>query len=348
MNRFDERGWQDFHTHSKWSDSSETLHEIAAAAEEVGATVQGVADHVRPVDPKRTGGMSIDAYTTHFGPGSLGRVNDNIRDRQASILEHNIDNNADENLTNPEIIEAAIAYKENYGQEELDKVMGNYDEQNVVLLNNIEVDYEEKNEEHVSNFLDTYEFDIPILSVHYFKDVFDDSKLKYIKKADLSDKDNGQIEDILDIYFQDVYSALESDLGDILAHPNLVETNSDINEFLEETGYDIRSRYEEAASIAEKEDMNLEINLKARQGIESTLYEDIVLGTEVPYTIGTDAHRANDMFERQKEADQVLEKACQPPQDHKDILGMSPKEIVEQQKEYTSGSQPTQMTERVF
>jgi histidinol-phosphatase (PHP family) len=153
-----------------------------------------------------------------------------------------------------------------------------------------EVDYHPDDEDRIRSFLDEAEFDYVVGSVHELRET--NVHMDYF--ADLTESDR---QSVVDDYFERVVALVESDLFDVLAHPDIVERNPALR------GYATDRHYREVARALADSRTVPEVNagridreygeFHPMPAFLSTLAEH-----DVPVTPGSDAHVSGQLRER--------------------------------------------------
>jgi histidinol-phosphatase (PHP family) len=164
---------------------------------------------------------------------------------------------------------------------------------NLTLYDSVEMDYEPDQAAAIGRFLDEADFDYTVGSVHY---VADKQVFPFESFAEASDAERRAF---VDDYYDTVVSLVESELFDVLAHPDLVENHPELHGL---TTADHRERV--AAACADSRTVP-EINA-GRAGDRGEF--DLFHPTEpllktfrdhgVRFVLGTDSHDPEDFADR--------------------------------------------------
>lgn len=153
----------------------------------------------------------------------------------------------------------------------------------IAIYDAAEIDYHQKDEATISDFLDKADFDYTIGSVHRIKGV-DVQNESYF--ADTSESERAMF---VDEYFKQLVALIDSELFEIVSHPDLFERN----QYLRNLGR--LEHYVRVAKALEQSDTIAEVNAGRVEGEYGNFHPrpqffDILQEYELEFTTGTDAH----------------------------------------------------------
>lgn len=155
----------------------------------------------------------------------------------------------------------------------------------------VEIDYHPDDEERTRTFLDRAGFDYVIGSVHEV------NGLDLASWGPFREMNDEVRADIIDQYYDQLISLIESELFDIVAHLDFMERNPHLR------GYATRDQYVRTAEALADSDTVPEIN-GARilsdygEAHPAPTFLDELLERDVRFTAGTDGHRPGEVPER--------------------------------------------------
>ena len=147
----------------------------------------------------------------------------------------------------------------------------------------VEMDYDPRDEDAISDFLDEANFQYAIGSVHHLEDV----TVHY--ESYFADKPEAERAALVDEYFEKVVSLVDSEVFEIAAHLDLVERNPALQ------GFATESHYRQVAEALERSRTITELN--AGRVLDdygeyhpSPPFLDVLQEYDVAVTVGTDSH----------------------------------------------------------
>lgn len=172
----------------------------------------------------------------------------------------------------------------------------------VLVKLGIEADYVPGCEYKLSSILRSYPFDYVVGSVHFIDGWgFDnpDEIDKYSKK---------NIDQVYERYFVLVQQAALSGLFDVMAHPDLIK------KFNYRPSLSLRPLYEDTAQAFKKAGVCVEVNTAGLRYPAGEIYPspdllEVFFKYGLPVTLGSDAHRPEQVGERLAEALKLIERA---------------------------------------
>lgn len=163
----------------------------------------------------------------------------------------------------------------------------------ITIFDAVEIDYEPDLEAEIESFLDEANFDYALGSVHYVgqQDVFPHDSF--------ADMDESERRAFVDTYYDYVASLIESELFEIAAHVDIVESHPQLS------GLTTCAHAEQVADAFENSGTVPEINAgrfddadrPADFHPEGRVFE-MLLDRGLEFVVGTDSHRPEDFAER--------------------------------------------------
>lgn len=152
----------------------------------------------------------------------------------------------------------------------------------------IEADFVPGYEEELKNLLDNYKFDFITGSVHFIGDWGFDNP------AELEEYGRRDIDMVYGQYFKLLQQAALTGLFDVIAHPDLVK------KFNFRPARDLRPLYEETARVFKSAGVCVEVNAAGLRYPAKEIYPgpellEIFFKHGLPVTLGSDAHRPEDV-----------------------------------------------------
>lgn len=153
----------------------------------------------------------------------------------------------------------------------------------IAIFDAVEMDYHPKDEEAIAPFLDQSEFDYVVGSVHYIDGI------NVHNRAHFADMPQEAKEEAVDTYFAYLIDMIESDLVDIVAHPDVIERNPGMR------GIATEEHYEQVADALQSANCVPEINagrLLSEYGRPhpTPVFLEVLLKQDISFTFGTDSH----------------------------------------------------------
>lgn len=168
---------------------------------------------------------------------------------------------------------------------------------NIIIRTGLEVDYIEGKEEEIRSFLDRFDLDYRIGSVHYMgESTVDEGPGFYEGKS---------FDTLFESYFSKVKLAVSSGIFDIIGHCDLIRI------FGYRPAFDPEPLYRELAKTMKKHDMVFEINTNGRNRPVADFYPDrrflrIFSEEKVAVCVNSDAHMPARVGQYFDEAYQLL------------------------------------------
>lgn len=165
------------------------------------------------------------------------------------------------------------------------------EESSIAIYDGVEMDYHPDEEAEIASFLDEAGFQYAIGSVHYLDGVNVHVEPYYEPQSD------ADCAAAVDRYFDRVVSLIESELFDVAAHVDLVERNAELR------GYASEQQYRRVAAAFEDSRTVPELNAGGAladygEFHPSPTFLDVLGEYDVPITVGTDAHKPDEIEDR--------------------------------------------------
>ncbi|MFB6084892.1 MAG: PHP domain-containing protein [Halorientalis sp.] len=165
------------------------------------------------------------------------------------------------------------------------------EDSDIAIYDGVEMDYHPEEEAAIRAFLDEADFQYAIGSVHYLDGVNVHVEPYF---ADLSAADRA---DAVDRYYDRLIALIDSELFDVAAHVDLVERNPALRGIATEEHYRrVAEAFVDSPTIPE---------LNAGRALDeygefhpSPAFLDVLAEYDVSITVGTDAHRPEEIGER--------------------------------------------------
>lgn len=169
----------------------------------------------------------------------------------------------------------------------IEDLRGEYD---LRIFDAVEVDYHPDDEEEIVAFLREASFDYVVGSVHEIQE----ANVHWNYFADLDETEQRAA---VDEYFDRLASLVESDLFDVLAHPDIVERNPALR------GYATADHYRPVARTLAQSETVPEINagrIDREYGKfhPNSAFLSVLAEFDVPVTVGSDSHSPEALVER--------------------------------------------------
>lgn len=161
----------------------------------------------------------------------------------------------------------------------------------VELYDAVEMDYEEGLEGRIRAFLEEADFDYALGSVHYLGDTG--------YSADFSDAPESERREFVDDYYDAVESLVRSELFEVAAHVDLVETNDGLRGLTTEDHYaQLAEAFGDSRTVPEVNAGHFGpwgdyTEFKPHPG-----FVDFLLEEGIEFTVGSDSHRTKDFEDR--------------------------------------------------
>lgn len=163
-------------------------------------------------------------------------------------------------------------------------------ESEIEIYDAVEMDYDTRDEAGIRAFLSEADFDYTIGSVHYVMETnvqvasaFEDNSLDERKN-------------IVDRYFDQLVALIDSELFDIAAHVDLLERTPPLRGLATETHYRrVANAFANSRTVPE---INVGRTLSDEIIHPRSTFFEILREYNVPFTIGSDSHRPNDVTAR--------------------------------------------------
>ncbi|WP_299265284.1 PHP domain-containing protein [Halorientalis sp.] len=165
------------------------------------------------------------------------------------------------------------------------------EESDIAIYDGVEMDYHPDEEDAVRGFLSEAEFQYTIGSVHYLDGVNVHVEPYFAEQTE----DDRQA--AVDRYFDHLVALIDSELFDVAAHVDLVERNPALRGFATEAHYRrVAESFVDSATIPE---------LNAGRALDeygefhpAPAFLDVLAEHGIPVTVGSDAHRPEEIGER--------------------------------------------------
>jgi Histidinol phosphatase and related hydrolases of the PHP family len=174
------------------------------------------------------------------------------------------------------------------------------EESAVAIYDGVEMDYHPEEEEAIAEFLDEAGFQYSIGSVHYLDGVNAHVEPYFRQQSDAERRRT------VDRYFDRLVSLAESELFDVAAHPDLAERDPALR------GYATEEQYRQAAAAFA--DSRTVPELNAGRALDEygevhphPEFLDVLGEYDVAVSVGTDAHRPEEIGERTSLIERYLE-----------------------------------------
>jgi len=170
----------------------------------------------------------------------------------------------------------------------------------IEIYDAVEMDYDPRDEVAIGEFLETAAFDYTIGSVHAV-----DGKNVQVA-SNFADHSEGELEAVAETYVEHLLSLVESELFDVAAHVDLIERTDPLCGRLTDDHYrQIARAFADSRTIPE-------INAGRAMTDKQLVHPDPTLVSmlcefDVPFTLGTDAHRPVEVEPRVQFLEQYLE-----------------------------------------
>ena len=163
-------------------------------------------------------------------------------------------------------------------------------ERDIEIFDAAEVDYHPDDEARIRRFLDEAEFDYVLGSVHDLRET--NVHMDYFAELPESERRT-----VVDEYFERVVALVESELFDVLAHPDIVERNPALR------GYATERHYRDVAGALADSRTVPEINAgRIDRGYgefhPAPAFLSVLAEYDVPVTLGSDAHVSDQILGR--------------------------------------------------
>ncbi|WP_435156867.1 PHP domain-containing protein [Haladaptatus sp. DFWS20] len=172
------------------------------------------------------------------------------------------------------------------------------EESEIAIYDAVEMDYDSRDEAEIRAFLSAADFDYTIGSVH------DVMGTNVQVASAFEDKSTDECTTVVDRYFDQLVALIESELFDIAAHADLLERTPPLRGYATETHY-----YRVAEAFADSRTIP-EINVGRTLSDEilhpGRTFIEILREHDVPFTIGSDSHRPDEVTARADILEDVL------------------------------------------
>lgn len=163
----------------------------------------------------------------------------------------------------------------------------------LTVFDAVEVDYEPGAEDAIADFLTDAGFDYTLGSVHYVGDRY---VFPWGSFADASEADRRAF---VDDYYETVVSLIDSELFDIAAHVDIVESHPHLSGFTTcEHAEMVADAFERSRTVPELNAGRFEDDDKPASFHPEGRVFEMLLDRGVEFTLGSDAHRPEDFAER--------------------------------------------------
>ncbi|MFQ3319069.1 MAG: histidinol-phosphatase (PHP family) [Natronomonas sp.] len=167
------------------------------------------------------------------------------------------------------------------------------------VYDGVEMDFDSRDIDEISAFLDEAGFQYAIGSVHHLEAVNVHVEPYFARKSE------GERADLVDQFFGEVVALLESELFDIAAHVDLVERNPALR------GFATDDHYHAVAEAAEQSRTLLELNAGRVLGEYGELHPnraflEVLADYDIEFVLGTDSHEPGEIGERKEEIEKFV------------------------------------------
>lgn len=155
----------------------------------------------------------------------------------------------------------------------------------------LEICWFEQHEDLIENLVSDGFFDYLLGSVHWIDNwTFNQRKYQWLGK---------NVDEIYSRYFELENSLVQSNIFDIIAHPDLIMCHSLY------PSYDLSNEYERLCRNIKAHNMCLEMNTSKSMGVNKEFF-DIAVRNGVKFSTGSDAHRVEDVGKNINEITQMI------------------------------------------
>jgi len=175
------------------------------------------------------------------------------------------------------------------------------EETSIEIYDGVEMDYHPDEEGLIEDFLATADFEYTIGSVHHLEGVNVHVE-RYFEQQSREER-----ESLVAAYFDRVVALVESELFDIAAHVDLVERNRALRGFATEDQYRrVAEAFADSRTIPE---LNAGRALDEYGEFHPTPdFLDVLAEYEIPLTVGTDAHKPDEIGDRVSHLERYLDR----------------------------------------
>lgn len=178
----------------------------------------------------------------------------------------------------------------------------------------VEMDYDPRDEAEIGDFLDEAEFDYAIGSVHEL------AESNVQDNSNFAGKSAAELDDLVDRYFETLVALVESELFDIAAHIDVVERTPALRGRATEAQY--RRVAEAFADSRTVPEINAGRALTDANIVHpAPAFLDLLRERDVPVTVGSDAHRPDEVGGRVEFLTDFLEERGLEPFGSADVVG---------------------------
>lgn len=168
----------------------------------------------------------------------------------------------------------------------------------------IEIDYAPELEDRWKEIIVKYDFDFTACSIHYLDDWLPtkEGMMEYIQSGKT-------LEQLYTKYYKTMQCAAQSRLFSFMAHPDLIKIHALVNHLPPPTN--LRNLYEETCAVLKEYDQVIEFDTGWKKGDFNCFrpepeFLEIAYHQGVPITLGSDAHRAEDVGSHYSEAIDII------------------------------------------
>jgi len=166
------------------------------------------------------------------------------------------------------------------------------DETELTIFDAVEVDYDPAVESEIAAFLDEAGFDYALGSVHYVGD-------QYVFPSDPFDGGEAARRAFVDDYYETVVSLVDSELFEIAAHVDIVESHPELSGFTTcEHAEMVADAFERSRTVPELNAGRFEDDDKPASFHPEGRVFEVLLERGLPFTLGSDAHEPEEFAER--------------------------------------------------
>ncbi len=168
----------------------------------------------------------------------------------------------------------------------------------------IEIDYTPELEDTWKDIIEKYAFDFTACSIHYLDDWLPtkEGMAKYIQSGKT-------LEQLYTKYYKTMQRAAQSHLFSFMAHPDLIKIHALVNHL--PLPANLTNLYEETCAVLKEYDQVIEFDTGWKKGDFNCFrpepeFLEIAFHHGVPITLGSDAHRAEDIGSHYPEAVKII------------------------------------------
>ena len=181
-------------------------------------------------------------------------------------------------------------------REAIDHLRDRFD---VRVFDAVEMDYDPDHEAAIETFLDDVGFDYAVGSVHFL-----DGTNVHLE-GQFADRPAAEREQLVETYFDDLVSLVESELFEIAAHVDIVERNPALRGFATEEQYHrVAAALEASRTVPE---LNAgRVDAEYGQIHPTPAFLDVLLEYDVEFVLGSDSHEPETLGSRKEELEKFV------------------------------------------